>query len=299
MSRFGTVFRRRQRGIALVLVLWVLILLGLIAASFLRETRLGTNLARNVIENAKAEALADAGIHRAMLGLLEGDPAARWRADGTAYSLALGEGVIIIRIEDENGKVDVNRAPAPLLRGLLEAAGADPDTALGLADAISDFRDPDHERRPAGAEDADYLAAELPEGAKDAPFDDTDELMQVLGMRRAIYDSIRPYVTVYSGRGRVNLFTAPEFVLRAIPNLAPEQLERIRTERESDERLQRTRADTVTVRAEATTQGGGAFTREAVVRRTGDPEHPFRVLDWRQAWRSAPDVSAAGDGSRQ
>jgi general secretion pathway protein K len=292
MSRFRAALRHRQRGIALVLVLWVLILLGLIAASFLRETRLGTNLARNIAENARAEALADAGIQRAMLGLLDRDPATRWRADGTAYSLVLDDGMVVIRIEDENGKIDLNRAPARLLLGLFESAGADPETARNVADAISDFRDPDHERRPAGAEDTDYLAAGLAEGAKDAPFDDKDELMQVLGMRREIYDSIRPYITVHSGRGRVNLFTASEFVLRAIPNLTPEQLERIRADKVSGVRLQRAQPDTVTVRAEATTRGGGAFIREAVMRRTGDSERPFSILDWRHAWRSALEPAA-------
>ncbi len=43
---------------ALVTVLWVLMLLALIAASFMRTTRTEINLTRNLIENAKAEALA-------------------------------------------------------------------------------------------------------------------------------------------------------------------------------------------------------------------------------------------------
>ena len=47
-----------RRGIALVMVLWVL--LALIAASFARTTRTEVKLARNITESAKAEALADA-----------------------------------------------------------------------------------------------------------------------------------------------------------------------------------------------------------------------------------------------
>jgi len=61
-----------RRGLALVTVLWVLMLLALIAASFTRTTPAGINLARNPIESAKAEALADAGVYRgtqARLGL--------------------------------------------------------------------------------------------------------------------------------------------------------------------------------------------------------------------------------------
>ncbi len=62
--------RRGQRGLALVTVLWVLMLLSLVAASFTLTTRTEINVTRNLIENAKAKALADAGVYRAILGSL-------------------------------------------------------------------------------------------------------------------------------------------------------------------------------------------------------------------------------------
>src|SRR5688572_9699238 len=132
--------QRKQRGIALVMVLWVLLLLGLVAASFLRETRLSTGIARNASENAKAEALAEAGIHRAMLGLADRGATA-WRVDGTLYRFALGDGAVVVRIQDEGGKVDLNLAPSPLLQGLLQVTGVEPNAARNLVDAIMDFRD--------------------------------------------------------------------------------------------------------------------------------------------------------------
>lgn len=294
MSRILATLRHRERGVALVMVLWVLILLGLIAASFLRETRLSTNVARNTTENAKAEALAEAGIRRAMLGLLDPDPVTAWRADGTAYRFALGEGSVVVRIQDETGKVDLSRAPAPLLLGLFEAVGVDPEMAVKLVDAIYDFRDPDNELRPQGAEDPEYLAAGLDRGAKDAPFDDKEELMQVLGMTREIYDLVGPYVTVHSGRNRINLMTAPDFLLRIVPNLTPEQLEKIQADRASGIRLEGAPAEVVTVRAQAVTLAGGAFVREAVLKRSDDGEHPFEILEWRHKWRAAPIAGEAG-----
>ncbi len=60
------VWLRGQRGLALVVVLWVLVLLSLIAASFTKTTRTEVNITRNLIDNAKAEALADAGVYRAI-----------------------------------------------------------------------------------------------------------------------------------------------------------------------------------------------------------------------------------------
>ena len=290
MNRLRAPLRHRERGVALVMVLWVLILLGLVAASFLREARLSTNLTRNITENAKAEALAEAGIRRAMLGLLDPDPVTAWRADGTAYQFILGEGSVSVRIQDEAGKVDLSRAPAPLLLGLFEAVGVDPEMAARLADTAYDFRDLNHERRPHGAEDPEYLAAGLDHGAKDAPFDDKEELMQVLGMTREIYDLVELYVTVHSGRSRVNLMTASDFVLRAIPNLTPEQLEKIQADRASGTRLEGTPAEVVTVRAKAVTRAGGVFIRETVMKRSDDSEHPFEILEWRHEWGPVQEV---------
>ncbi len=69
--RAGSATRQRgaaQRGLALVAVLWVLVLLSLMATSFTRTTRTEINLTRNLIDNAKA--LADAGVYRAVYGLL-------------------------------------------------------------------------------------------------------------------------------------------------------------------------------------------------------------------------------------
>ncbi len=58
-----------QRGIALILVLWMLVLLGVIAASFTKTTRTETQLAFNTVDGAKAESIADAAVYRAIWDL--------------------------------------------------------------------------------------------------------------------------------------------------------------------------------------------------------------------------------------
>src|SRR5688572_25743651 len=92
---------RGQRGLALLAVLWLVTLLSVVAASFSATSRTETQLARNAVEKAKAEALADAGIYRALLGLLEPDPDRRWRTDGTVYVLVFGAGEFGWSVQDE------------------------------------------------------------------------------------------------------------------------------------------------------------------------------------------------------
>jgi general secretion pathway protein K len=285
--------KRGQRGIVLVVVLWVLALLGIVAASFLRETRVETRVTRNLVENAKAEALADAGVQRAILGLLDPDDARAWRTDGTPYEFSLGEGTIRVTLQDEAGKIDLNYAPDEILLGLFEAAGLSAGDAVRLVDAVADFRDPDNQRRPAGAEDADYMASGLAHGAKNAPFETVDELLQVLGMTREVYDRVAPYVTAHSP-GRIDPTKAPPLVRQVLRRVQSTQPDQMLAARRDNAGAALSRPRIVTVLAEAATAAGGMFFRDAVIQRTGHREQPFQILEWRQRWR-APSAAPASE----
>lgn len=283
--RFSPDHRPNERGIALVAVLWGLTMLAIVATALLADTRTEARLGRNLLESAKAEALAEAGIYRAMAGLVEPDPQRAWRAGGTPYRFALGDGEIEVTIEDEGGKIDLNRAPQRLLQGLLVASGLEPEDAASLVDAIADFSDSDSDRRPNGAEDADYAAAGRDYGTKDAPFETVAELQQVLGIDQALYDRIAPYVTVHAGRSQIDLTVAPPQVLLALPNMESADVEAVLRRREAAAGGAATSQGTAfTVRAQAMTGNGGIFVREAVIRRTGDARKPFVILEWRRVW---------------
>ena len=295
-----------SRGMALLSVLWITGLLAVIAASFASGTRTEARLARNQIANAKAEALADGGVYRAAQGLLELDPEQAWRADGTVHEMRLGEGLVQIAIEDEDGKIDLNAAPAPLLAGLFGVLGLSPDEARAMADRIVDYRDPDDEPEPQGAEDPDYFALGRAGGAADRELISTGELLNVLGMTRALYERAQPYVTVYSGAEGVDPLRAPGPVLQALPGMTPELVEQLLNagsdfdpffDLEDETLLEQlelyflpTRDAVFTIRALARSDDGGTFLRETVIELDGDPAQPFLVLDWRRG-RGLPETA--------
>jgi general secretion pathway protein K len=275
---------RRQRGFALIVVLWVVMLLSIVAAIFLRDSRSETRIAHNLLENAKAEAIADAGVQRAMLGLLDQDETTVWHADGRPYAFSLADGVARIRIQSELGKIDLNASPDEVVKGLFMAAGVDEVEAGQLVDALADFRDPDDLPRRAGAERADYEAMGLLRGPKNAPLETIEELIQVRGVTPALFDRISSIITVY-GRNPVDVTTAPQTVLQVLRTVMPERLDRMIAARQArPARVSRPRI--VTVIVEARTQGGGLFVREAVIERRPNAE-PFRILAWRQRWQEA------------
>ena len=227
MPRIG----RRERGFALLMVLWTLMLLAFLATVFGSNARTEVLLARNLVTNAQAEALADAGVFRAAAGLTRQPREGGFRGNGQVYiwrpsldepgtrGAATPVDEVRFTIRDEGGKVDLNQAPAPLLRELLIAVGVEPETSVALADAIVDFRDEDQEKQPQGAEARDYKHAGLAWGPKNKPFDVVDELTYVLGMTPEIYRKVAPLVTVWGLGETPHPYTAPPEVLRAMLEL--------------------------------------------------------------------------------
>lgn len=206
----------QQKGIALVLVLWVALLMSVIAGGFALSARTESVQSRILFNQVQAEFLAEAGLNRAVFELRNPDPETRWIADGRSYEFTLDEAKINVQITDESGKIDLNLANEELLVGLFASVGVEFDEALALSDKIQDWRDPDEETRLAGAEDADYFSAGYTHGAKDAPFDTVPEILQVMGMSYELYRRIEPAITVYSGRGNLNLAFAPKEALMAL-----------------------------------------------------------------------------------
>ena len=269
----------RQRGIALIAVLFGLTLLALFAAGLARDTRTEILLTRNSLASAQAQAAADAAVYRAIADIAisaGGASAVVASADPQTPAAAASEGVRTV-IADEGGKIDLNRGHPDHLRQLLKQL--DVANAEGLSDAISDFRDADDSARDDGAEWPEYRAAGLPYVAHNRPFRSVAELRLVLGMNEEIFQRLRPYVTVYSRRRGVDPRYAPEMVLRAIPGLGESAIDEILETRDGQlggrganprgAYFNRSNRRSFTVFAEAEMADGGRFLRHAVIELSG------------------------------
>ncbi|WP_375056548.1 general secretion pathway protein GspK [Zobellella sp. DQSA1] len=207
----------RQRGIALVSVLWVLILLTLLATGLSLNSRSQAQQSSNIIHAAQARHAADAGMHLAMLALAQPQDRQPWLADGSPYLLRLDDIDIRVAIFNESGRIDLNAAGPELLDGLLATTGLDDGQRARLVDAIMDWRDGDDLRRLHGAEYDDYIAAGLDYGPRNAPFQTVDEVLRVLGMTPEIYRRIRHSLTIRNPRNSINPLYAPRQVLLSLP----------------------------------------------------------------------------------
>ena len=218
---------RVPRGVAFVLVMWVIALLSILLGSFALIARTEALQSRHLFDSTTARYAAEAGLNLAVYGLSKPNPEQKWMADGRPYTFTFDGAEVEISITDDSGKIDINSADMLSLKYLFMGVGIDDVRAEELADAIQDWRDPDDLSSPHGAEVDDYTAVDLPYGPRNAPFETLSELQQVFGMDYDTYMKVEPAITMYSGRGTPSAAYAPLEALLAIPGMTAEYAQQL------------------------------------------------------------------------
>jgi general secretion pathway protein K len=101
-----------ERGAALLAVLWFVAAVAGLAVGFAGLARGDWVLAATQVDAVRARALMREGLARTVVRL----EARRGRPLPRAYTWALADGVVAVRIEPEAGKVDLNAADRPCSR---------------------------------------------------------------------------------------------------------------------------------------------------------------------------------------
>ena len=224
-----------RRGVALMLVLWLIVVLGTIAVGVAALVRSEANVVANLRARATARYAAESGIVAATWRLKQllrtaqtpRDQALVFRrldrvlADVQEEGLGGGGGAAKFQVAvlDLNARIDLNSADEPMLLAFF-GQFVDAREASGLVNALQDWKDGDDLVRAGGAEAADYARAGSPFRPTNRPMQRLDELTRIRGFSDSLAGVVAPYVTVH-GDGRVNLNTAPVQVLTAITGIGP------------------------------------------------------------------------------
>lgn len=279
--------RARQRGIALLLVLWACALLAILLGGFAVMARTEALESRHAFDAVQAHYAAEAGLNRAIYGLLQSDPQRRWVADGRDYTFAFDGAKVSVSATDEAGKVDLNSATPQVLQRLLVAAGDDPRAAQQLTQQIVDWRSfamTDGQRQQRRLP---YQVAGLDYGPRDGPFATVEEAQLVLGMPPRLFRAIRPVLTIWSGRATPDPALASPLALQAQSGIDAAQAQAIYRQRllaPPNPGLVVGGGLTHSIRAQATLPDGTRAVLRATVRLQGADTgaQPYVVLRWEE-----------------
>ena len=277
----------RQRGVALLLVLWACTLLAILLGGYAVLARTQAQQTRYQFAQTQAHYAAEAGLMRAIQALQDPDAKRRWAGDGREYPFRFDSAAVQVSIVDEDGKVDLNAATPEVLQALFRAAGLDAAAAARLAANVRDWRS--FVTVPGQAERgrAEYAAAGRDYAPRHGPFATVEELQQVLGMTPALYRKLEPAITIWSGRAMPDPNTAPPLALAAIPGLDPQQVQAAQAARQRNAAAGGPPIGggiTHSIRSQAVLADGTRAAIRATIRLRPDGAgmQPYTVLRWQE-----------------
>jgi len=221
-----------EKGMVLVLTLAILVLLTAMVTEFSYGVYIATSALSNWRDSQRLSFIARSGITLAVKTISDIPDEELFRFPGRVEipvekSVEGFEGGLIIEVEDENGKFNLNSLGKVWTDKSSRAYNAFKRLLNNLelneviADRVLDWIDTDNVPNK-GSLDSE-------EGAKNDFFDSTDELLCIKGIDSRTYEKLLPYVTVYGVEGqpadsRININTAPVPVIMSLDQSITKEL---------------------------------------------------------------------------
>ncbi len=204
----------QESGIALIIVLIVIVVLGTLALGFGYSMKVETTLARHASFSSELDWMGRSGVEVAKWVLAQGSQGQNGQFDCLKQKWAGGpgetndvlagidlknypfygadgqlKGTLSIDIKDLDRKFNINVADEVILRQALTLIGVDAGSIGTIVGSILDWRDPDSDPHMGGSESQFYEQQNPPYYAKDGPIDDLSELLIINGIMEspAIY----------------------------------------------------------------------------------------------------------------
>jgi general secretion pathway protein K len=236
--------RRSERGVALILVLWLVVVLGAVAAAVVSSTRSESHLALNARTRSGARYAAESGVVDGA-AILQNAMASAFiparqvqvlnslgREFQDRQDVSLGSARFSVALVNLSARLDLNQADAASLLALFSQFTT-VKQAGDVVDGLLDWRDADDVTRPNGAEKDDYIKAGSSYVPSNGYLSRLDDLRRVHGVTEKLALAVAPYVTVV-GDLRVDVNAASEPVLSSIPGIGPAGAKAIISRRNGD-----------------------------------------------------------------
>ena len=190
---------KNEKGIIIVVVMWIMVIMGIIGLAFHNACNIDLNINQNLLLSQEVLSYAEAGIEAAKAEIRNDSTLASslndtWHDNDDLYrDISIGRGyyrLVYDKLDtdtqmhfgvlDEASKLNVNTANEEMLMAL-------PNMEESIAQSILDWRDQDEEARPQGAEADYYYSLPEPYHIKNNLFDTLEELLLVKGVEQEIF----------------------------------------------------------------------------------------------------------------
>ena len=203
---------RRQRGVALAIVVWFIAGMSLLVAGIVANARVDTKITQIHLAQAKAVASGDGAIRLAMVQRRLGYSSAGQGPQVSESVHQLGDVEVLVRLYPASGFINVGSAPKEVLSMLFRVAGEmEPGEAKYVAENVVKWRESKasangNRRQSRGSQ----------------KFYSLEDMLRVEGVSRSLLDSIRNFAV--AGRwasNSVDWSASPETMMAILGSLDP------------------------------------------------------------------------------
>ncbi len=212
--------RRRERGVALVAVLLLVAGLIAIATAVVVLSASQRRAAEKAYQADARRELLDGALRVALAEISFGKVTGPFWHPRQPRIVTVAGKRVEVTLERESGRIDLNTAEEKYVVAGLVAAGLEEGAARTGAARIRDWIDADD--APSGSHGAEllqYRDAKVAHEPRNAPFESTEEVRQVLGLEKLDDDALDAF-TVFSQLQSPASFEATPGVKRALTWLA-------------------------------------------------------------------------------
>ena len=219
-------FIHRVRGVALLMVLFILVLITTLSVYLVEEEHLAIRRISNQ-RDAEQGFQMTVGAEQWALKILERDGREN-NVDHLKESwtvllpeVKVEEGTLLSEVQDLQGLFNINNLASgrdevwyPLFTRLLVVL----DINEAVADALVDWIDGNQDITGSnGAEDADYLGLDVPHRTADRMIADVGELIWVKGFDEDVMATLSPFITALPEKNsKININTCPPLLMRVL-----------------------------------------------------------------------------------
>lgn len=277
---------KKDEGYAMVAAVMGVAAFAFVAFEILAVHRGAIASVDGQVENAQLRAIADAGVAEAVFRLSLPDAKQRWTIDGRPRVSRFAGTDVKIVVEDEHGKIPINRLNDDQIRKMFEVAGASGPRLNTLVDSFQDWQDEDDDPRPHGAEAPDY--APLGIKPRNDDFQSIGELALIKGMDMPLFNRLAPALTVFFGEtGAFSVENAQPLALALLSGESENSPDII--ERQRELAGERPAIDTtavapidlkgrpLTIKVAVRNHEGATYLRTEIVEFTGNAATPYWV----------------------
>jgi general secretion pathway protein K len=227
----------QQEGLALPVVLWVILLISLLFASYSYSVRTELSITKQLIQASKNKHVAEVALQQTIFFLMSDSKNSKERTQGVRTFQGQLNGIDYQSVAvNHKGLISINSAQTEVLESLLQSYIVNSEKRSRIIDGILNWRNVDEKNQEVSSlkKNSESYDSGQHSNQSSGKFLTLDQLLLIPGIDNELYNRVAGLFTTKQQGESLNPSLAPYELLLALSNGSPERVNSFLEDRESN-----------------------------------------------------------------